>query len=43
LVLIPPLFIDINEISNEEGFVTVAVVAAISFAVGFMKLRRYFK
>jgi hypothetical protein len=42
-VLITQLFIDINEVSNEEGFVTIAVVALISFTVGAVKLRRYFK
>jgi hypothetical protein len=42
-ILIIPLFVDINEVSNEEGFVTVAVVAVISFVVGAVRLRRYFK
>src|SRR3989344_5110164 len=43
VMLIVPLFIDINEVSNEEGFLSVAAVAVISFGVGFWKLRRYFK
>lgn len=42
-VLIIPLFIDIREVSNEEGFVTVTAVAVISFVVGGIKLRNYFK
>lgn len=40
-VIIIPIFVDIHEISNEEGFITVAVVAGISFVVGFVKLRKY--
>lgn len=40
--LIVPFFIDIKKVSNEEGFLSVAVVAAISFIVGVIKLRRYF-
>jgi len=42
-LLIIPIFIDIKQVSNEEGFASVAVVAAISFTVGFIKLRKYFK
>lgn len=41
-VLILPIFVDIKEVSNEEGFVTVAVVAIISFIVGGVKLKKYF-
>lgn len=39
--LIIPLFIDVHEISNDEGFVSVAVVAIISFIVGGIKLHKY--
>ena len=39
--LLAPFFIDINEISNEEGFVSVAIVAAISYIVGIVKIRKY--
>lgn len=42
-VLILPLFVDIKNVSNEEGFVTVMVVAIISFIVGGSKLRKYLK
>ncbi len=37
-----PLFIDVNELSNEEGFASLLVVAIISFVVGGMKLRNHF-
>lgn len=40
-VLVFPLFVDIKEVSNEQGFVTVVVVAIISFIVGGMKMRKY--
>ena len=39
-LLIIPLFIDINKLSNKEGYLSVAVIAGISFIVGFIKLRR---
>ncbi len=42
-VAIIPLFIDINEVSNEEGAFSVLIVAAISFAVGIFKLRLHYK
>lgn len=38
-----PYFVDINEVSNEEGALSVLVVALISFSVGIFKLRRYLK
>ena len=41
-VLIIPLFVDIKDITNEEGFVSAAVIALISFVVGFLKLKKYF-
>jgi len=42
-VLIVPLFLDIKEASNEEGFATVAAVAIVSFIVGGVKLRGVFR
>lgn len=36
-----PLFIDIHEISNDEGFGTIAVVALITFTVGAVKMRSF--
>lgn len=41
--LIIPLFIDVNQLSNEDGFVSVAIVAGISVVVGVVKVRRYVK
>lgn len=41
--LVVPLFIDIKEISNEEGFASVLVVAAVSLVVGGIKLKKYLK
>lgn len=41
-VLIIPFFIDIKEVSNDEGFVSAVVIALISFAVGFYKLKMHF-
>lgn len=38
--LLAPLFIDINTVSNEEGFISVAVVAAICYLVGILKIRK---
>lgn len=40
-VLIIPFFIDIQEVNNKEGLMTVLVVAAISFIVGGVKIRKY--
>jgi hypothetical protein len=40
-VLIIPFFIDIEQVSNEEGFLSVAIIAVISFAVGFLKIREH--
>ena len=37
-----PLIIDVNKISNEEGLLSVLVVAAISMTVGISKLRKRF-
>lgn len=42
-VLIIPLLVDINELSNREGFIPVIISAIISFVVGGVKLRKYFK
>jgi len=42
-MLIIPFFININEISNREGFIPVVIVAVISFIVGIVKLKKYFK
>lgn len=36
-----PFFIDIHEISNREGFLSVLLIAGICFVVGALKLRRY--
>ncbi len=36
-----PFFIDINDVSNDEGFVTIALVAGITFAVGILKMRSF--
>lgn len=41
-VLIIPFFMDIKEVSNEEGFISVAVIALVSFVVGFVKLKKYY-
>lgn len=41
-VLIIPFFIDIKDVSNEEGFVSVGVIALISFVVGFLKLKKHY-
>lgn len=38
-----PLFIDVKDISDEEGLTTLLIVAAISFIVGFVKIRKYLK
>ncbi|MEX0931858.1 MAG: hypothetical protein WDZ88_03865 [Candidatus Paceibacterota bacterium] len=37
------LFISIEDISNEEGFATVILVAIINFIVGGVKLKNYFR
>ncbi|OHA85940.1 MAG: hypothetical protein A2591_00005 [Candidatus Yonathbacteria bacterium RIFOXYD1_FULL_52_36] len=34
-----PLFLDIHEINNEEGFIVLFTVASISLTVGLMKIR----
>jgi len=39
--LLAPFLINISEVSNEEGFISVAVVAAISYVVGIVKIRKY--
>jgi hypothetical protein len=36
-------FIDINEVSNEEGIASLFIIALITLFVGVIKLRRYFK
>ena len=36
-------FIDINEVTNEEGILSLLVIALITFVVGVIKLKRYFK
>lgn len=35
-----PYFIEIHEVSNDEGFLTIAIVAGISLAVGITKMCR---
>ncbi|MCA9354314.1 MAG: hypothetical protein KC877_02215 [Candidatus Kaiserbacteria bacterium] len=40
---IVPMFIDFQDISNEEGFWSLSVIAMINFAVGGYKLRQYKK
>ena len=42
ITLIIPFFVDINNITNEEGFVILFVVAVISFVVGVIKIRHYY-
>jgi len=37
--LVLPLFIDIHTLSNEEGFLSLAVIAGISFVVGIVKIK----
>lgn len=41
--LIVPLFIDINNVSNEEGLVSLLVVAVITLTVGVVKVWGYYK
>ncbi len=41
VAFIIPLFININDVSNREGYASIAIVAAISFAVGIAKIRMY--
>jgi hypothetical protein len=36
-----PLFLDIHELGNEEGIISVLAVAGISFMVGIFKIRKY--
>ena len=36
-----PLFIDIEDISNEEGFISLAIVGIITSIVGIVKIRHY--
>jgi len=38
-----PYFIDIKNVSNEEGFLSLSIVALVSFTVGTIKIRRYYK
>lgn len=42
IVSLLPLVIDISELSNEEGFASLFIVATINFIVGIVKLRRSF-
>lgn len=37
-----PLIIDINKLSNEEGFLSLFIIATINFIVGVVKLRKSF-
>lgn len=39
--LIAPFIIDIHNVSNKEGFLSLAGVASISFTVGVIKIRSY--
>ncbi len=39
--LIAPFIIDIHTVSNEEGFLSLAGIASISFVVGVIKIRSY--
>ncbi len=38
-----PYFIDIKNVSNEEGFLSLSVVALVSLTVGTIKIRHYLK
>src|SRR3989344_2439694 len=38
-----PFFIDINDVSNDEGFATIALVAGITFLVGILKMRSFLR
>lgn len=40
--LIVPYFIDIKNVSNEEGFVSLFIIALITLIVGVIKLKDYF-
>ena len=41
MAFILQFFIDMNEVSNEEGFVTLAVIAGIMIYVGVKKVSAY--
>ncbi len=43
VTLVIPFFVDIHQVSNKEGFATIAIVAVVCFIVGGMKLRKYFR
>jgi hypothetical protein len=40
--LVIPFFVDLQDISNKEGYLSVLVVALISFIVGLLQLKKYF-
>lgn len=40
--LIVPYFIDIKNVSNEEGFISLFIIALITLIVGVIKLKDYF-
>ena len=42
IAYISALFIDLENISNEEGLVTLLIVAVITLVVGVIKIRSYF-
>jgi hypothetical protein len=42
IVLVLAQTLDINEISNDEGFATLYVSASVMLVVGIMQLRRYY-
>lgn len=39
--LIIPSFVDVNDISNEEGFLTLGIVSVVSLCVGLYKIHNY--
>jgi hypothetical protein len=41
--LIVPFFIDINTLSNKEGFISLAIVGIVTLIVGMLKVRNYYK
>ena len=41
--LVLPMIIDIQNLSNEEGFIGLGIMALINFAVGGKKIREYYK
>lgn len=42
IVSLLPFIIDISELSNEEGFASLFIIATINFIVGIVKLRKSF-